>query len=55
VLLALGQDSELSLLDGVPCVTISDGTVQVGPCLMTGHPSIFADGDIVPVERTERT
>lgn len=52
MVLALGQESELSLLDGVPCVTIGDGTVHVGPGPMTGHPSIFADGDIVPAERT---
>jgi len=52
VVLALGQDSELSLLDGVPGITISDGVVQVGPGLMTGRPGIFAGGDMVPAERT---
>jgi 2-oxoacid:acceptor oxidoreductase delta subunit (pyruvate/2-ketoisovalerate family) len=52
VVLALGQESELSLLDGVPGITISDGVVQVGPDLMTGHPGIFAGGDMVPAERT---
>jgi 2-oxoacid:acceptor oxidoreductase delta subunit (pyruvate/2-ketoisovalerate family) len=52
VVLALGQDSELSLLDGVPGITIGDGVVQVGPDLMTGHPGIFAGGDMVPAERT---
>jgi hypothetical protein len=31
VVLALGQEAELSLLDGVPGVTITDGVVQVGP------------------------
>jgi 2-oxoacid:acceptor oxidoreductase delta subunit (pyruvate/2-ketoisovalerate family) len=52
VVLALGQEAELSLLDGVPGITISDGVVQVGADLMTGHPGIFAGGDMVPAERT---
>ena len=52
VVLALGQEAELSLLDGVPGVTITDGVVQVGPDLMTGRPGIFAGGDMVPAERT---
>ncbi len=52
VVLALGQEAELSLLDGVPGVTIADGVVQVGPDLMTGRPGIFAGGDMVPAERT---
>ena len=52
VVLALGQEAELSLLDGVPGVRINDGVVQVGPGLMTGRPGIFAGGDMVPAERT---
>jgi NADPH-dependent glutamate synthase beta subunit-like oxidoreductase len=52
VVLALGQEAELSLLDGVAGVTITDGVVQVRPDLMTGHPGIFAGGDMVPAERT---
>jgi NADPH-dependent glutamate synthase beta subunit-like oxidoreductase len=52
VVLALGQEAELSLLDGVPGVTIEDGVVQVGADLMTGRPGIFAGGDMVPAERT---
>jgi 2-oxoacid:acceptor oxidoreductase delta subunit (pyruvate/2-ketoisovalerate family) len=52
VVLALGQETELSLLDGVPGITVSDGEVQVGPDLMTGRPGIFAGGDMVPAERT---
>jgi len=52
VVLALGQDSELSLLEGVSGIAVSDGVVQVGPDLMTGHPGIFAGGDMVPAERT---
>ena len=52
LVLALGQDVDLSLLDGVPGLVIEDGTVKVGPNMMTGHPGIFAGGDMVPSERT---
>ncbi|HTW00027.1 MAG TPA: NAD(P)-binding protein [Streptosporangiaceae bacterium] len=52
LVLALGQDADLAVLDGVPGVTFSGGTVDVGPDLMTGHPGIFAGGDMVPAERT---
>jgi NADPH-dependent glutamate synthase beta subunit-like oxidoreductase len=52
VVLALGQEAELSLLDGVGGVRIEDGVVQVGPDLMTGHPGIFAGGDMIPADRT---
>ncbi len=48
VVLALGQKAELSLLDGVPGVTISDGVVQIGRDLMTGRPGIFAGGTWCP-------
>ncbi|HEX8987365.1 MAG TPA: NAD(P)-binding protein [Rhodocyclaceae bacterium] len=52
VVLALGQDVDLSLLDGVPGLEIKDGVVQVGPNMMTGAKGIFAGGDMVPSERT---
>ena len=52
LVLALGQDVDLSLLDGVPGLEINNGTVQVSPNLMTGYPGIFAGGDMVPSERT---
>jgi NADPH-dependent glutamate synthase beta subunit-like oxidoreductase len=52
LVLALGQDVDLSLLDGVPGLEIKDGTVQVGPNMMTGYAGIFAGGDMVPSERT---
>ena len=52
LVLALGQESDLALLDGVPGIEVSDGVVRVGPNLMTGHPGIFAGGDMVPAERT---
>jgi 2-oxoacid:acceptor oxidoreductase delta subunit (pyruvate/2-ketoisovalerate family) len=55
VVLALGQETDLSLLDGVPGVEVDDGVVKVGPGMMTGHSGIFAGGDMVPAERTVTT
>ena len=52
LVLALGQDVDLSLLDGVPGLEIKDGTVQVAANMMTGYAGIFAGGDMVPSERT---
>jgi len=52
LVLALGQDSDLSLLDGVPGLEIEDGVVVVDERMMTGHEGIFAGGDMVPAERT---
>ncbi|MGH2878699.1 MAG: NAD(P)-binding protein [Solirubrobacteraceae bacterium] len=52
LVLALGQEADLSLLDGVPGLQISDGVVRVSAGMMTGHPGIFAGGDMVPAERT---
>jgi len=52
VVLALGQDVDLGLLENIPQVEKQDGVVNVGPNMMTGHPGIFAGGDMVPSERT---
>ena len=52
VVLALGQDVDLGLLDGVPDLTFVDGVVQVGDNMMTGYAGIFAGGDMVPSDRT---
>ena len=38
VILALGQECDLSLVEGVPGIVVTDGVVQVGPDMMTGHP-----------------
>jgi Pyruvate/2-oxoacid:ferredoxin oxidoreductase delta subunit len=52
VVLALGQDVDLGLLNGVPGLEVTkDGVVKVGADMMTGHPGIFAGGDMVPAER----
>jgi NADPH-dependent glutamate synthase beta subunit-like oxidoreductase len=52
LVLALGQEADLSLLDGVPGLEIDDGVVKVDERMMTGHEGIFAGGDMVPAERT---
>jgi NADPH-dependent glutamate synthase beta subunit-like oxidoreductase len=52
LVLALGQETDLSLLDGVPGLEIEDGVVKVGPTMMTGYPGLFCGGDMVPAERT---
>jgi 2-oxoacid:acceptor oxidoreductase delta subunit (pyruvate/2-ketoisovalerate family) len=52
LVLALGQDVDLALLDGVPGLEVKDGVVKVAPNMMTGHPGVFAGGDMVPSERT---
>jgi NADPH-dependent glutamate synthase beta subunit-like oxidoreductase len=52
LVLALGQESDLTLLERVEGVEIADGVVHVGQNLMTGRPGVFAGGDIVPAERT---
>ncbi|MDP3654243.1 MAG: NAD(P)-binding protein [Rhodoferax sp.] len=52
LVLALGQDVDLSLLQGVPGLVVKDGVVQVDPAtMMTGCPGLFAGGDMVPADR----
>ena len=52
LVLALGQDVDLSLLDGVRGLSVNDGVVQVDPAtMMTGRAGLFAGGDMVPAER----
>ena len=52
LVLALGQEVDLGLLNGVPGLTLANGTVQVDANMMTGHVGLFAGGDMVPSERT---
>lgn len=53
LILALGQDTDTGFLRNVPGIAFKDdGTVVVGPDMMTGHSGIFAGGDMVPSERT---
>ncbi len=51
LVLALGQDVDLSLIDGVPGLVVQDGVVQVDAHMMTGHAGLFAGGDMVPADR----
>jgi 2-oxoacid:acceptor oxidoreductase delta subunit (pyruvate/2-ketoisovalerate family) len=52
LVLALGQDVDLSLLEGVDGLQVKDGVVQIDPAtMMTGYPGLFAGGDMVPAER----
>ena len=52
LVLALGQDVDLSLLTNAPGVEFADGVVKVGPDMMTGRKGVFAGGDMAPSERT---
>jgi 2-oxoacid:acceptor oxidoreductase delta subunit (pyruvate/2-ketoisovalerate family) len=52
LVLALGQDVDLSFLRNVAGLEIVDGVVTVNPQMLTGCPGVFAGGDMVPSERT---
>ena len=52
LILAIGHDVDLSVLEGIGGVRVEDRVVQVDERMMTGHPGLFAGGDMVPSERT---
>ena len=52
LVLALGQDADLALLDGLDGITVTHGVVDVDASMMTGRPGLFAGGDMVPSDRT---
>lgn len=52
VVLALGQDVDLTLLNKIPGLRIEHGLVQVDGNKFTGHPGIFAGGDMIGGDRT---
>jgi len=52
VVLALGQDADSDFLRSVSGVSFKWDTVVVDGQMMTGHPGVFAGGDMVPAERT---
>ena len=52
VVLALGQESDLSLVSDAPEIAIEDGVVVVDTSMMTGRPGVFAGGDVVAGART---
>ncbi len=52
VVLALGQDSDLSLLENESDFKIEKGVLQIDDNMMTNHSGVFAGGDMVPSDRT---
>ena len=55
LVLALGQEVDLSLINNLPDVEVREGAVHVDSNMMTGRAGIFAGGDMVPAERTVTT
>jgi NADPH-dependent glutamate synthase beta subunit-like oxidoreductase len=55
LVLALGQEVDLSLINNITDLVVVDGVVQVSPSMMTGRAGVFAGGDMVPAERTVTT
>ena len=52
VVLAIGQEVDRSVAETIPGVEVVDGSVVVGPDMMTGCEGVFAGGDVVSAERT---
>lgn len=56
LILALGQETDTAFLRGLEGVEFDEsGTVLVSETMMTGHPGLFAGGDMVPSDRTVTT
>ena len=52
LVLALGQEADLSLLASMPDVQPEDGLIPVGRDFMSARPGVFAGGDMVAGART---
>ena len=52
VVLAIGQEVETHLVEGIDGVSVRDGVVEIDEHMMTGHQGLFAGGDMVPSDRT---
>ena len=53
LILALGQDVDLGVIERIPGITLTpDGVVEVNTNMMTTVAGVFAGGDMVPSERT---
>lgn len=52
LIMALGQEADLSLIENASDIEIEDGVVKVSDQMMTGIEGVFAGGDVVPSERT---
>ena len=55
LVLALGQDTDLSLFDALDDVDTSGGVINVDARQMTGHDGVFAGGDAASTSSGERT
>jgi NADPH-dependent glutamate synthase beta subunit-like oxidoreductase len=53
LILALGQETHSQFLANIPGMVICpDGSIEVDKHMMTGHPGIFAGGDMIPANKT---
>jgi len=52
LVLAVGQDTDLSLLGEDGSLSVDDGLLALTPAMMTSEPGIFAGGDVSPSTRT---
>ena len=55
IVLALGQDADLALLDSMGDMKAAGGFLPVDECMMTATVGVFAGGDMVPSDRTATT
>ena len=51
-MLALGQDADLALLEGLDGIRTTDGVVEVDDARWTGREGVYAGGDATGGERT---
>jgi 2-oxoacid:acceptor oxidoreductase delta subunit (pyruvate/2-ketoisovalerate family) len=52
VVLAVGQDVDLSLVEKDPAIAVTNGVIDVNSAMMTGKAGVFAAGDAAPGDRT---
>lgn len=52
VVLAVGQNTDLSIVEGVGEIDVESGVISVNEQMMTGKPGLFAAGDAAPGDRT---
>jgi NADPH-dependent glutamate synthase beta subunit-like oxidoreductase len=52
VVLAIGQEADLSVVEGVEGIKVADGVMALDNHMMTGLPGVFAAGDAAPGDRT---
>lgn len=52
LVLAIGQDTDLSLLGDDASLEVEDGVLALTPTMMTSEPGVFAGGDATPSART---